>query len=83
MSLGNDMRRKGDLREPLDIIASCRSFERPEGEVGRQCNADNVGEEASSDIEEDQNRHDSGGAKDGVGLGHLSLALQVDQSGVL
>jgi hypothetical protein len=77
------MRRKGDLREPLNIIAGCGGFECPEREVGGQCNADDVGEEASSDVEKDQNRHDRGGAKDGVGLGHLSLALQVDQSRVL
>lgn len=82
MSRGNERRRRGNIREPLDIIASCGSFERPEGEVGRQCNADNVGEEASSDVEEDQSCHDTSAAKDGVSLGHLSLTLQVDQSRV-
>jgi hypothetical protein len=73
----------GPVGEPLDVVAGRGGLEGAEGKVGGEGDADEVGEEAGGDVEEDEDGKDGGAAEDGVGLGHLGLALQVDQGRVL
>jgi len=51
-------------------------LERADREVGRERPAEEVGEEAGRDVEEDEGREDGGGAEGRVGLGDAGLRLE-------
>lgn len=69
--------------EPLNVVLGRGGLESSEGEVGGEHNTDKVGKEASSNVEEDENKEEGGGTESSVGLGDLGLALKAGEGRVL
>lgn len=66
-----------------DSLVVSRGLEGLQREVRWESPAEEVGEEAGKDVEEDQRGKDSGEPEDSVSLGDLDLLLELVESGVL
>lgn len=71
------------VSQPLGVIFLVGREKGPQGVVPRDDEASEVGEELTTEVEDDEEEIEGGEADDGVGLGNASRLLEVIEGGVL
>lgn len=69
--------------QPLRIVRLARGEQSLEGEVSRNDEAGKVGQELTSQVEDNEEEVKSRNADNSIGLGHTSLLLEVAEDRVL
>lgn len=69
--------------QPLGVVLLVRSEQGIDGVVARDNETGKVGQELTTEVEDDEEEVEGGDADDGVRLGDVGLLLEVVQGGVL